>query len=636
MQTRLWSLAVVALCAGVGCHKEAAGLGLPQAPSSTSELDALWAVGPSEPMIGVVLSPRGTGQLERAVQQIDAAMAASPDLAYLHQQVTAGVAQLTGGALQLASLGLASDQGAAYFMLSKREHAAVLPVANRDTLMAKLHGTKGKDEDQIAGTMCKPIGPHYVCVSDPGVFAKLGHGGVPAAVHAVGTRGDLELVVQHIPDAPELASVLQFEHGSVVMRGNVRQLPPEVAKYMGTPAAPPANAATAAGFGVIEFRPLLADMPAIPVVGGVTAADLAKSIAGPMTFTVPAGTTAFDAQVPLSDPTAMKTVIDQCANIPALQELQVIASPGACHIPVPQNSVTVDVRLDGKTLHFSTKGAGEPTTLAATGIGKLIGDGKWVFGTYGRGTVFTADLNAVQPMIALAGDAFRQVLRGMSVFSEGGFGVSKDGDTVHFVVGLRTIWSNPDDVVKQILAISPAQVIANQSTAAAEQIAAASPDSPFAQDLKAGVGGGYAFTPVVGILAAVAIPAFMDYTKRSKTTEAQLQLNKIGKAAKIGFAENSQFPVGEVGAEPTCCGQPNNHCAVNAATWQDPVWKALDFEIDEPHLYRYTYKSDGKTFHATAIGDLDCDGQEATYTLDGSVVDGAAQVQLTPPPPGAD
>ena len=37
---------------------------------------------------------------------------------------------------------------------------------------------------------------------------------------------------------------------------------------------------------------------------------------------------------------------------------------------------------------------------------------------------------------------------------------------------------------------------------------------------------------IIGILAAVAIPAFMDYMKKSKKTEAALQLNKIGKNNK--------------------------------------------------------------------------------------------------------
>src|SRR5438876_3490038 len=73
---------------------------------------------------------------------------------------------------------------------------------------------------------------------------------------------------------------------------------------------------------------------------------------------------------------------------------------------------------------------------------------------------------------------------------------------------------------------------------------------------------------IIGILAAVAIPAFMDYIKRSKKTEASLQLNKIGKNAKRVYSELSSYVVGKTGPTPTpagkgCCGgggTDTNHC----------------------------------------------------------------------------
>ena len=46
---------------------------------------------------------------------------------------------------------------------------------------------------------------------------------------------------------------------------------------------------------------------------------------------------------------------------------------------------------------------------------------------------------------------------------------------------------------------------------------------------------------IIGILAAVAIPAFMDYMKKSKKTEASLQLNKIAKNSKAYFITNARF-----------------------------------------------------------------------------------------------
>ena len=148
---------------------------------------------------------------------------------------------------------------------------------------------------------------------------------------------------------------------------------------------------------------------------------------------------------------------------------------------------------------------------------------------------------------------------------------------------------------------------------------------------------------IIGILAAVAIPAFMDYMKRSKKTEASLQLNKIGKNAKRSYSEASSYVTGtatQLPAKPGsggCCGGPNNHCTANAAGFAaDAVWKALDFQIDEDSLFYYDYTGAATTFTAKATGDLDCDNTEIVYTLAGTAVNGNPAVALTEPPVNAD
>jgi type IV pilus assembly protein PilA len=148
---------------------------------------------------------------------------------------------------------------------------------------------------------------------------------------------------------------------------------------------------------------------------------------------------------------------------------------------------------------------------------------------------------------------------------------------------------------------------------------------------------------IIGILAAVAIPAFMDYMKRSKKTEAALQLNKIGKNAKRVYSETSAYVAGTATRLPTrpgsggCCGGPNNHCApVPAAFAAEATWKQLDFQIDEPSLFVYDYTGTAAVFTATATGDLDCDNTEIVYTLTGDAVAGNPAVSLTEPPVNAD
>jgi type IV pilus assembly protein PilA len=148
---------------------------------------------------------------------------------------------------------------------------------------------------------------------------------------------------------------------------------------------------------------------------------------------------------------------------------------------------------------------------------------------------------------------------------------------------------------------------------------------------------------IIGILAAVAIPAFMDYMKRSKKTEAALQLNKIGKNAKSRFSESSSYVVGTAATLPArpgpggCCGGPNNHCAAVPASFAaDPIWRQLDFQVDEDSLFVYNYVGTAATFTATASGDLDCDNTEIVYSLAGSAANGNPAVVLTEPAVNAD
>jgi type IV pilus assembly protein PilA len=143
---------------------------------------------------------------------------------------------------------------------------------------------------------------------------------------------------------------------------------------------------------------------------------------------------------------------------------------------------------------------------------------------------------------------------------------------------------------------------------------------------------------IIGILAAVAIPAFMDYMKKSKKTEAALQLNKIGKNDKTYFITNAMFVTTAGATNPTggtACTGPNGHYAT--VNWSAlPGWKDLDFQIDEPSLFAYTYSGAQTSATALAVGDLDCDGTFITYTLSLSSPNGNPAAALTEPPPNSD
>ena len=146
---------------------------------------------------------------------------------------------------------------------------------------------------------------------------------------------------------------------------------------------------------------------------------------------------------------------------------------------------------------------------------------------------------------------------------------------------------------------------------------------------RVGVGKGMAIAGLVtgiiglllaGVIIAIALMSFKSYMKMAKTSEADLQLHRIGNRAKEYYIENSSFPKGSAPLTPAkeCCGQPNAKCVTTPADWQG-VWQQLDFSVDEPSIYRFSYESDGKTVVAKAVGDADCDGEAATFELDGSV-----------------
>jgi len=153
---------------------------------------------------------------------------------------------------------------------------------------------------------------------------------------------------------------------------------------------------------------------------------------------------------------------------------------------------------------------------------------------------------------------------------------------------------------------------------------------------------------IIGILAAVAIPAFLEYMKRGKTTEASLNLNKIGKAAKRVKGEIGTYPV-EAGAmlpsaSGSCCGQSggtgqvNNKCTPLPASFTDTAgWSHLEFSVDEPSIYNYQYipAAGGLVFTALAVGDADCDTVQATFNMQGTTTAaGNPAVNIIPPVTG--
>ena len=141
---------------------------------------------------------------------------------------------------------------------------------------------------------------------------------------------------------------------------------------------------------------------------------------------------------------------------------------------------------------------------------------------------------------------------------------------------------------------------------------------------------------ILGVLAAIAIPAFTRYVRKAHTTEATFQLNKewMGALAyyeadhtsTLGVVLTKEFPSPSAAWESAgeCGCTPSTFCAGGNSIWRtDPVWQALSFSIGDPHHYMPGYSGTGHeaTAHFTAYskGDLNCNGTLAEFSRDGAV-----------------
>jgi hypothetical protein len=134
----------------------------------------------------------------------------------------------------------------------------------------------------------------------------------------------------------------------------------------------------------------------------------------------------------------------------------------------------------------------------------------------------------------------------------------------------------------------------------------------------------------VGIMAAVAIPAFMKYTKRAKSSEGRMNLRIMSDGARAYYDTEHANKMGEIlprqfpdsaGPTPAAvpCGKIKGPMPNPPNMWGAPGWQALNFQPSGSVRYQYQFISDSKSFTARAHGDLDCDGELSTFELIGRI-----------------
>lgn len=138
---------------------------------------------------------------------------------------------------------------------------------------------------------------------------------------------------------------------------------------------------------------------------------------------------------------------------------------------------------------------------------------------------------------------------------------------------------------------------------------------------------------VLGVLAALVIPSLMRTIKERRSAEATENLRVLFNAASEYYAaqveeangDNSQatFPGSTETAHPAEIGRK----AVTTSDWHMvPVFRALEFEVLEPHFYQYSFESEGvgdnARFTASAFGDLNGDGVKSRFQMEGFIENG--------------
>ncbi len=157
---------------------------------------------------------------------------------------------------------------------------------------------------------------------------------------------------------------------------------------------------------------------------------------------------------------------------------------------------------------------------------------------------------------------------------------------------------------------------------------------------------------IIGILASIAIPAFIKYVKQSKTAEAGMNLKTMADGAAQYYevdhytttglpTANKQFPTvdgtlanQEESSVPVEGGPPaGTKYASTQDDWSQEPWKDLKFQIAKPQYFLYTYHSKNDPgpaeFSGRAEGDLDADTITSSFNVNGST-NASGEPILTP------
>jgi hypothetical protein len=509
---RTW-LIVLVTAAACGNHTSL----LDTAPVGGGNTDALWDLAPEGTEVGIVATPAAIGLVFDAVATAQV-LAMNADFAPMRGTAQALIAALLGKPDGTpAAAGLSAAKGFAMFITNDGV-IGVMPVGDRDKFMATKHGTRGAtpaDGDTLNGNTCKPLRDYYVCATNDKLFDRIGTGSLKGkAAQLAGGRGDVELYALQLPlfgGAPgDLGLTFEIAPGQIAARGQWTGQPTGTLGMLSGITAPKVEATNAAGFVAADLSKLTGALPPTPLAGGVTFEMFAKSLAGPVSAVIPAGSVDIQITAPLTDVGPATTALAACKDLAMILDLTDEQPKDACRFKIPSaNTLLLEAWVDpaGKALRVGQRRGGvtKAAEVALTPIGAELAHGDWTAVFWGRGSML--NLTGVVPSLAEINPEGSAAIHAIALVNELGVGIKVDAKGVKLRGVIRTVWANPHELATKLAAISGSEIVTGKANDPAKAIAASAASAPFAADFAAGQGGLMIPAAALGVVSAIIVPA---------------------------------------------------------------------------------------------------------------------------------
>lgn len=557
--------------------KELVDTGAPMASDApapdVTKSNELWAIAPANTVMGVVASPGSAAKLHSMMMNVIATAETRPMgaklLAELREESKSEVVDVLDPA-SISGAGIDMAGSAAVFMVAKKQAYLILPVTNREAFRKVTEGTletvDGMEVDQIEEDLvCAPKNDRYLCASTVALLKEFGGKANSSLSKRVAElpmeyRGHAEFVMD-IPgikkvdddfDAdfdgqmtdPQLAiGAIRLGNGSVTVRGWFQVKPLD---KVAAAAAVPNTLATALSatkpsslFGFrMPMDAIIAEMP-----GGnddIAGLNVKKDVMGNFTGEFVGYTPQSDGfwgrmAMGLKDPAPFKTLLNMgCGMAPALGIPGITVTPadGKCSamidvakLPLPDKTIAemfkepVSVIAEVKPDRFEiTLGKEAPVNgKSISSVGSELLSKSWNFSMWTEGMGIASGMEIPWgKMKDVPADDLEGVKLGVWMFAhiyEIGMAGGVRDDGIHGVMHVATYAGDKPEAYKAYQAAVAKTLTGATATPEFESIREKWPNSMAA---RGGTGAGSVMiTGVTGVLAAVAIPAFMKYQQKS-------------------------------------------------------------------------------------------------------------------------